>query len=57
MDMYEENLIPVLEAFGTLKEVKLEMGPDSRLGRGFCFVVYTKGDKANKRVKGGNPTV
>ena len=57
MDMYEENLIPVLEAFGTLKEVKIEMDPDSRLGRGFCFVVYTKGDKANKRVKGGNPTV
>merc|ERR1719192_3339700 len=33
MDMYEDVLIPVLEAFGTLREVRLKMDPASGLGR------------------------
>merc|ERR1719394_679627 len=51
MDMYEDVLIPVLEAFGTLREVRLKMDPASGLGRGFCFVVYTNGEEARTCVK------
>ena len=50
-DMYEDTLIPLLEAFGTLREVKLKMDPASGLGRGFCFVVYTTGDEARRCVE------
>ena len=50
-DMYEDTLIPLLEAFGTLREVKLKMNPASGLGRGYCFVVYTTGDEARRCVE------
>jgi RNA recognition motif-containing protein len=46
MDMYEDVLIPVLEAFGTLRECRLKMDPASGLGRGFAFVVYTDAEEA-----------
>merc|ERR1719402_733881 len=51
MDMYEDALIPVLEAFGTLRETRLKMDPASGLGRGFCFVVYGDAEEAKTCVK------
>ena len=67
MDMYEDVLVPVLEAFGTLREVgtlsssyfflypvaqvRLKIDPGSGLGRGFCLVVYSDAEEARTCVK------
>jgi len=51
MDMYEDSLVPMFEQFGRIYEMRLKMDPNSGLGRGFCFVVYSCKDEAIRCVK------
>jgi len=51
MDMYEDTLIPMFEQFGNIYEMRLKMDPNSGLGRGFCFVVYSCKEEAIKCVR------
>jgi Q family heterogeneous nuclear ribonucleoprotein R len=46
IDMYEDTLIPIFEQIGKVYEMRLKMDPNSGLGRGYCFVVFSSKDEA-----------
>ena len=49
-DVYENDLVPLCEKFGTIYELRLMMDYDGQ-NRGYAFVTYTNSDDATKAIK------
>ena len=49
-DMYEDELIPMFEKYGTIWEISLLMDPLTNLNRGYAFVKFTTAEAAHAAV-------
>lgn len=50
-DMYEDELIPLFEACGTIWDLRLMMDPMTGTNRGYAFVTFTTRDAAQLAVQ------
>ncbi|CAM9131762.1 unnamed protein product, partial [Lampetra fluviatilis] len=50
-DMYEDELVPVLEKAGPIWDLRLMMDPLTGLNRGYAFLTYCSRDSALESVK------
>jgi heterogeneous nuclear ribonucleoprotein R len=50
-DMYEDELIPLFEACGTIWDLRLMMDPMTGTNRGYAFVTFTTRDAAQQAVQ------
>lgn len=49
--MYEDELIPLFEACGTIWDLRLMMDPMTGTNRGYAFVTFTSRDAAQQAVQ------
>lgn len=50
-DMYEDELVPLLEPYGTLYDLRIMMDPVANLNKGFGFATFTTKEGAVEAVK------
>ena len=50
-EMYEDELIPLFEKFGTLWDLRLMMDPMTGTNRGYAFITFTSRNAANNAVR------
>ena len=50
-EMFEDELIPLLEKCGEVNDLRLMMDPVTGLNRGYAFATYTTVDGAKEAVK------
>lgn len=50
-DMYEDELIPLFEACGSIWDLRLMMDPMTGTNRGYAFVTFTSRDAAQQAVQ------
>jgi heterogeneous nuclear ribonucleoprotein R len=50
-DLYEYDLIPLFEKWGTIRDLRLMMDPLTNLNKGYAFVTYATKEEAQEAVK------
>lgn len=53
-DMLEDELVPLLEQYGRIWELRVMLDPSSRGGRGYGFVTYHSADEARRALSALN---